>query len=156
MQNDRFYTFHEYLKTENGALSASMEDYIEMIYRLSMQTGFTRIHELSQALHIQQSSATKMVQRLAQKGYVQYQKYGYLQLEEKGKRAGAWLLERHRIIEQFLRMIGVPETMVLEETEKTEHMFRLQTVLCLKQFLQFLAAHPAWLAQYHHPPDTPP
>lgn len=154
MQNDRFYTFQEYLKPENGGLSASMEDYIEMIYRLSIQTGFTRIHELSHALHIQQSSATKMVQRLAQKGYVQYQKYGYLKLEEKGRQTGAWLLERHHIIEQFLRMIGVPEAMVLEETEKTEHMFRLQTVLCLKQFLQFLAEHPAWLAQYPHPPDT--
>lgn len=156
MQNDQFYTFHEYLKTENGGLSASMEDYIEMIYRLSMQAGFTRIHELSHALHIQQSSATKMVQRLAQKGYIQYQKYGYLKLEKKGEQMGAWLLERHRVVAQFLHIIGVPASMVLDETEKTEHMFSARTVFCLKRFVQFLTEHPAWLEQYQSPPDKAP
>lgn len=151
MPDDRFYTFHEYLKTEDGKLSASMEDYIEMIYRLSTDAGFTRIHELSGALHVRQSSATKMVQRLAQRGYIQYQKYGFLKLEPKGERMGKWLLERHHIIEQFLQVIGVPDSMVLDETEKTEHMFSARTVLCLKHFLRFLTEHPEWLNEYRGP-----
>lgn len=148
MQDDRFYTFHEYLKTEEGALSASMEDYLEMIWRLSGPAGFTRIHELSEALHIRQSSATKMVQRLAGKGYVRYQKYGFLTLEEKGKQAGAWLMQRHRSIERFMRMIGVPEALVLEETEKTEHMFGVEATRCLERFVRFLSTRPEVIEQY--------
>ena len=59
-----FYTFREYMKNVDKLLTASMEDYLEMIYRLSYDNGFTRIHELSSALNVQPPSATKMVQKL--------------------------------------------------------------------------------------------
>ena len=38
-----------------------MEDYLEMIYRLSKENGYTRINELSNALNVQPPSATRMV-----------------------------------------------------------------------------------------------
>jgi Mn-dependent DtxR family transcriptional regulator len=37
-----------------------MEDYLEMIYRLSIDTGFVRIHELSDALSV---SSLRLPQR---------------------------------------------------------------------------------------------
>lgn len=35
MTKNNFYTFNEYMKKEDNSLTASMEDYLEMIYRLS-------------------------------------------------------------------------------------------------------------------------
>lgn len=143
-----FYTFNEYMKKDDDSLTASMEDYLEMIYRLSYETGFTRIHILSQALNVQPSSATKMVQNLAQTGMVKYERYGFIMLEEKGKEMGAWLLKRHTILEDFSRIIGVGDSRLLEETEKTEHMFSKETILCFADFVEFMRKNPDIAERY--------
>lgn len=143
-----FYTFNEYMKKDDDSLTASMEDYLEMIYRLSYETGFTRIHILSQALNVQPSSATKMVQNLAQTGLVKYERYGFIMLEEKGKQLGAWLLKRHTILEEFARIIGVGGSRLLEETEKTEHMFSKETILCFADFVEFMRKNPDIAERY--------
>ena len=72
----------------NKPLSASMEDYLEMIYRLSLKSGYTRMHELSDALNVQPPAATRMVQKLSEMGLVKYEKYGILELEELGLQLG--------------------------------------------------------------------
>ena len=148
MDSKDFYTFNEYMKKDDNFLTASMEDYLEMIYRLSPDTGFTRIHVLSEALNVQPSSATKMVQHLAQMGLVKYEKYGFIMLEESGKRLGAFLLKRHMIIEEFIRFIGVGDDRVLEETEKIEHMFSNDTVECFASFLDFMKNNPDIIDRY--------
>jgi Mn-dependent DtxR family transcriptional regulator len=142
MPKDDFYTFNGYMKKEDNVLTASMEDYLEMIYRLSLDAGFTRIHELSDALNVQPPSATKMVQKLAELKYLKYEKYGVLILEKNGKMLGAALLQRHNVIESFLRILDVSETEVLEETEKIEHMISEHTTKCFQDFVQFIRANP--------------
>ncbi|ADK16480.1 MULTISPECIES: transcriptional regulator MntR [Clostridium] len=142
MAKNNFYTFNEYMKKEDKHLTASMEDYLEMIYRLSLNTGFTRIHELSHALNVQPPSATKMVQKLAELQLLKYEKYGILILEKKGKALGAELLNRHNIIENFLRILDVSESNVLEETEKIEHTVSKQTTKCFQDFLEFIRDNP--------------
>lgn len=142
MDNNDFHTFSEYMKKEENVLTASMEDYLEMIYRLSLSNGFTRIHDLSEALNVQPPSATKMVQRLSELEFIKYEKYGVIMLKEKGKKAGEILLERHKTIEEFLKLIGVLESIVLEETEKIEHTICSSTVKCLENYISFIKDNP--------------
>jgi Mn-dependent DtxR family transcriptional regulator len=146
-KND-FYTFNEYMKKENNLLTASMEDYLEMIYRLSLNTGFTRIHELSNALNVQPPSATKMVQKLSELKLLKYKKYGVLVLEEDGKKLGEALLNRHNIIESLLRILDVSETDILEETEKIEHTISNQTTKCFQDFVQFIKDNPQIVVEF--------
>lgn len=138
MDNNYFYTFSEYMKKEDNSLTASAEDYLEMIYRLSINTGFTRMHELSQALNVQPPSATKMVQRLSELNLLKYEKYGVIMLGDEGKKLGQTLLKRHETIESFLRILGIPESSILQETEKVEHTISVQTVKCFESFINFL------------------
>ncbi|MDS0525667.1 transcriptional regulator MntR [Clostridium sp. SHJSY1] len=140
-QND-FYTFTEYMKKENNSLTASMEDYLEMIYRLSLNTGFTRIHDLSIALNVQPPSATKMVQKLAQLNLLNYEKYGMLILEENGKKLGELLLNRHNVIENFLRIFDIPESDILNQTEQIEHTISTETAKCFQDFVEFVKNNP--------------
>ena len=142
MAKNDFYTFNEYMKKEDNLLTASMEDYLEMIYRLSLNTGYTRMHELSDALNVQPPSATKMVQKLSELKLLKYKKYGILVLEQEGKTLGEELLNRHNIIESFLRILDVSESKVLEETEKIEHTISNQTTKCFKDFVQFIKDNP--------------
>lgn len=142
MNNKDFYTFSEYMKKEDNSLTASMEDYLEMIYRLSKDIGFTRIHDLSEALNVQPPSATKMVQKLAEINFLKYEKYGVIMLKEEGKMRGESLLKRHNTIKEFLEMLGVSEKDTLEETEKVEHTISKTTVQCFENFINFMKENP--------------
>ncbi|HOV79454.1 MAG TPA: transcriptional regulator MntR [Bacillota bacterium] len=142
-----FFTFREYMKKDDDLLTASMEDYLEMIYRLSLNTGFTRIHDLAAALNVQPPSATRMVQKLADIGTVNYEKYGIITLSEKGRKMGEALLERHRIIEDFLRLLGITESL-LEETEKIEHTIGSKTLERFAQFVEFFKDRPNLISDF--------
>lgn len=142
MDNNDFHTFSEYMKKEDHFLTASMEDYLEMICRLSMRNGFARIHELSAALNVQPPSATRMVQRLGELNLLQYEKYGVIILTEKGMNLGEALIKRHNIIEALLKLMGVPGDIILAETEKIEHTVSDKTTGCIEDFISFLKYNP--------------
>jgi Mn-dependent DtxR family transcriptional regulator len=146
--DQNFYTFREYMSRIDKRLTASMEDYLEMIYRLSKAKGYTRMNELAGALNVQPPAATRMVQKLAALKLVNYQKYGILELSEQGKQAGASLLLRHNTIEKFLRALGVKESNILEETEKTEHTISNETLGCISVFLDFIECNSTFFAQF--------
>ncbi|MBZ9689852.1 transcriptional regulator MntR [Clostridium estertheticum] len=148
MSKKNFYTFQEYMKKDNNLLTASMEDYLEMIYRLSINTGFARVHELSNALNVQPPSATRMVQKLSELKLLKYEKYGILILEEEGKKLGEALLNRHNTIESLLRILDVSESDVLEEAEKIEHTISKQTTKCFQDFVQFIKDNPKILVEF--------
>lgn len=145
--NKEFYTFREYMKKDEDLLTASMEDYLEMIYRLSKESGFTRINDLSAALNVQPPSATRMVQKLAEIGVLDYEKYGVIVLSPKGKKLGGYLLERHRMVEDFLKILGIKED-ILMETEKIEHTISTQTLKCLVDFVDFFKHRPEVLREF--------
>lgn len=148
MNKKDFYTFNEYMKKEENSLTASMEDYLEMIYRLSLNNGFTRIHELSDALNVQPPSATKMVQKLAEQKLLKYEKYGVLMLEEDGIKLGSILLNRHNVIESFLRLMDISESQILEETEKIEHVISSVTTKSFNDFVQFINDNPDIITKF--------
>ena len=133
-KNREFRTFRGYQLQKEGKrqMTASMEDYLEMIYRLSQNEGYVRVQQLADHLHVQAPSATKIVQKLAAAGILDYQKYGLIQLTEKGKTMGKYLLERHTVIENFLRIIGVEEELILKDTEMIEHHLSTSAVQKIK------------------------
>lgn len=142
MDNQEFHTFSSYMKKINEEMTASMEDYLEMICRLSKKTGFTRIYELSNALNVQPPSATMMVQKLAKINVLKYEKYGMIILEKKGIELGEVLLKRHQTIEKLLTILGVNDSLILEETEKIEHTISSETLTSIISFINFLNERP--------------
>jgi Mn-dependent DtxR family transcriptional regulator len=145
---DSYHTFGEYMKKNEDSLTAAMEDYVEMLYRLSLKTGCVKIGELSSALNVRPPSATKMIGRLAATGYISYKKYGLIMLEDRGKEIGRRLIRRHEVIEAFMRLIGVHETEVLTETEKIEHTLSAETADCIERLTAFFSGNPDILELY--------
>lgn len=130
------------MKKSENLLTASMEDYLEMIYRLSFNSGFTRINELSEALNVHPPSATRMVQRLGKQNLLKYERYGVIILKDEGKILGEILLKRHNVIENFLQILGIPEKILLIETEKIEHTISEETTKCIMNFIAFINDNP--------------
>ena len=136
-----FYTFNNYFKINSGLITASMEDYIEMIYRLSNEIGFTRVGDLSKALNVKPASITNMIKKLDELSLVSYERYGYIKLTDEGKVYGEYLLYRHNTIEKFLKTIGVSKN-ILEETEKIEHVLNKDTFQRIENFIKIIDNYP--------------
>ncbi len=126
---------YELLQKGKDRLTPAMEDYLEMVYRLCMAGPYTRIGRLSEALHVRPSSASKMIMKLWEKGFVEYDKYEIILPTQKGKDAGAYLMHRHQTIERFLHLIGSRD--LLLETELIEHVVGVSTVEQLNTLLRF-------------------
>ncbi|MEW6524194.1 MAG: iron dependent repressor, metal binding and dimerization domain protein [Bacillota bacterium] len=143
-----FRTFRGYAMQEGGgSLTPSLEDYLEMLFRLAQKSGYTRLNDLATVLNVQPASASKMVQRLGQEGLLKYERYGTLELTDGGRKLGAVLLARHQLLEEFLRTIGVTGP-VLEDTERIEHNISEETLTCMAAVVEFARANPGWLQTY--------
>lgn len=99
----------------------SMEDYIEQIYLLIENKGYARVSDIAEAIAVHPSSVTKMVQKLDKDGYLNYEKYRGLILTNKGEQMGKRLVDRHTLLESFLRIIGVNEENIYHDVEGIEH-----------------------------------
>ena len=117
---EEFYTVKGYSLQIDKELTESMEDYLEMISRLCKSKNYTRIKDISKALNVKASSSSKTVQKLKDRGYVKYEKYGFVQLTNKGRKEGEYLVYRHSIVENFLRLVGIKENLI-RDTELIEH-----------------------------------
>ena len=147
--NGEFHTVRGYEILDKGKklLTNSMEDYLEMIYRTSIEEGYTRINLLAEALNVQASSVTKMVQKLNKLGLIKYEKYGIIQLTDDGREIGIFLMKRHRTIEDFLRLIGLEENILLN-TELIEHNVTSDALYKIEMLNSFFQNYPEVLEKY--------
>lgn len=138
-----FHTVRGYqlLDQDNKLLTSAMEDYLEMIYRIFLTDKYIRINILSEMLNVKPSSATKMVQKLSQLGFVKYEKYGIVILTDEGKDLGEFLLNRHNIIHIFLETIGINDNLLVE-TELIEHNISFNTLENIKILNEFFQKTP--------------
>ncbi|SDY00748.1 transcriptional regulator MntR [Thermoactinomyces sp. DSM 45892] len=120
----------------------SMEDYLENIYQLIDQKGYARVSDIAEALSVHPSSVTKMVQKLDQNKYLVYEKYRGLVLTAKGKKVGKRLVDRHQLLEKFLRLIGVREEFVYQDVEGIEHHLSWDSITCVENLVDYLERNP--------------
>lgn len=135
MRKEGFYTFKGYQLLDSHALTISMEDYLEMIYRMS--SGTVRVNELAKNLNVRPSSASKMADNLRALGYIEFQKYGEIALTEKGKKAGEYLLHRHEVLHEFLCLLN-HSSKELEQVEKIEHFINKNTLISIERLIKFM------------------
>lgn len=138
---------YEMMKQGGKTLTPSMEDYLEMIYRIHRQDGYARVNQLADVLNVQAPSVSRVVKKLSDYGYVNYHKYGIIQLTEQGEISGSYLLARHETVEQFLRNLGAGDSLFVD-TELIEHHLSRNTVMLLEKLNRFHLAYPEVLRQF--------
>ena len=148
MPDQEFYTFSEYMRKDQEALSPSAEDYMEMIYRLSRVQGFTRVNDLASALNVQPPSVTKMIQKLSEMKLIKYERYGVIMLEEEGNIIGEDLLNRHNLVMEFLTILDINEGL-LADTEKIEHAINTNILSGIKDLVDYFKDYPEYLYEFN-------
>lgn len=102
--------------------SQTEENYLKAIYTLSTGKIEVNISELSTALKVSKPTVNSMVKNLKGQGFIKYEKYKPLSLTEKGKKAAALIVRKHRLTEMFLvEKMGFGWEEVHEIAEQLEH-----------------------------------
>ncbi|PDO10851.1 MAG: manganese transport transcriptional regulator [Candidatus Reconcilbacillus cellulovorans] len=125
----------------------SMEDYLEKIYRLIDEKGYARVSDIAEGLAVHPSSVTKMIQKLDRDRYLIYERYRGLVLTPKGKKIGKRLVDRHHLLEAFLRMIGVDEEHIYKDVEGIEHHLSWESITCLESLVELFRRRPELLEE---------
>lgn len=127
----------------------SMEDYIEKIYQISQDKGYARVSDVAQALGLQLPSVSRMMQKMGEEDLVNYERYGGVVLTDKGQELGKFLNNRHEVLEEFLRLLGLEdEEVIYRDVEGIEHHISKLTLWHITQFVQFAKANQAWFNHY--------
>ena len=113
-----------------------MEDYLEVIYELINKRGYATQTDISESLNVSSPSVTKMLKRLDESKYLIYEKYRGINLTQEGIEVAENIHEKHGLLSEFFKMIGVDEDVANIDAEGIEHHLHPQTLKKLREFIR--------------------
>ena len=100
--------------------SVAVENYLKSMWELGPAAVATQ--ELAQHLAVAPASATRMLQRLSERGLVAHTPYRGASLTAAGERRALSVVRRHRLLETFLaRTLDLGRDQLHDEAERLEH-----------------------------------
>jgi DtxR family transcriptional regulator, manganese transport regulator len=128
--------YANHVRKEEDYRTARMEDYLEVIYELIQYKGYATTIDISEYLNVSSPSVTKMVQKLNESGHLNYEKYRGIRLTDKGTLVAKNIRERHGLLAEFLKIIGVDEDTANKDAEGIEHHLQPKTLGKLENFIK--------------------
>jgi len=131
-------------------LTPSQENYLEWIYRLSLE-GPVRMGDLASKLGVKAPSASRAVAGLARLGLVKHQVYGRIELAGEGRHVGQALVRRSDCLTRLLvDILGMEPDAAVPEVHRLEHVLGREVHSRLEVLVEFAGASPAWVKRLHH------
>jgi len=112
------------------------EDYLELIADLIEMQNEARLSDLAQRLGVSHATASKVLNRLKDEGFIETQPYRAIFLTEKGAALARKCKERHEIVLGFLIRLGVPPETAEFDAEGIEHHISDETLAIFEKFGQ--------------------
>ena len=131
-----------------GNPSQSAEDYLERIHELIESKGAAHVADIALSLEVGQPSVTSMVQKLADEGYLHYEKYRALTLTEAGRSVAERIHDRHNVLADFFTLFDLDDEIQARDIEGIEHHLSVDTLNTLADLTIFLKKNPEVLAQF--------
>ncbi len=129
-----------------------IEDYIEAIFDLSSERGYTRVKDIALNLNVKPASVSEMMGKLHKEGYIVYEKRLFVALTDAGKELALDVRRRRRVLIKFLNSIGVPSEVAEKDACVIEHVLDPTTVEQLSNFVRFIEDSPnndpKWLRHF--------
>jgi len=126
-------------KAETKKLSASLEDYLEVIFNLSGSERHAHCTNIAEKLNVAKPSVTEALKKLKKKGLVNYEPYDSVTLTKKGRSAAEKVVEKHSIIKSFfVNVLDIAPDIAQSAACKAEHAFGPEVVSRLLLFSKFV------------------
>lgn len=129
-------------------LSPSLEDYLEEVYRLSLEKEEIRIKDIADCLNFSMPSVVKGLKKLDKLGYIKYNAYEKIKILDKGREKGKFLVDRNRILMEFVDIIG-SNCDIKQEAEAMEHYFSISTIKSIEKLIEFLKVNKDTFKQFN-------
>lgn len=136
-------------------LSHSLEDYLEAIYMISLNSKVVRVKEVAQFLEVKTPSVVDAVGRLQDNDLVTHERYGYLELTAKGSNMARGIYKKHKKVAQFFNtVLGVSEETSKKDACLIEHYISKETFDKIIKFMKFTETSPEgyqkWLKNFNY------
>jgi len=103
-------------------LTASLEDYLEVICNYTNLNKNIRAIDISKELNVSRASVTEALKKLALKGYINYDRYEVLSLTEEGNKLAQQVVSKHIVLQKFFEeKLGLSSNEASENACKIEH-----------------------------------
>ncbi len=86
-------------------LTPHMEDYMEAIVMLSASNRVVRVKDIAKKLDIKMPSVSAALAKLKEMDLIDYEKYGYIELTEKGEEIADRVFKRHTFLTDFFETV---------------------------------------------------
>lgn len=127
----------------------SGEMYLETILVLKEKQARVRAIDIVHSTGYTKPSVSRAMGLLKQKGYIEVDDSGSIELTDAGKLLASKILERHRVILDFLKQIGVSEDTAADDACKMEHIISDETFERMKAYLTKNATRRSGEMQIH-------
>jgi len=111
------------------------EDYVELIDDLIIETGEARVVDLATRLGVSSATVNSTIQRLQRDGFVTAKPYRAIFLTERGQEMATAARDRHRIVVDLLKALGVDGETAEADAEGIEHHVSEATLAAFRAFL---------------------
>jgi len=123
---------------EDSGLSANMEDYMENIALLAREKNVVRVKDIAKSLNIKMPSVSAALNKLKEKGLINYEKYGHIELTKKGQHIAESVYRRHSFLSEFFHSIlEMNEKNANDQACKIEHHLSPEACTQLNKFIEF-------------------
>ena len=136
-------------------LTQSLEDYLEAIYIIGLENKVVRVKEVAKFLEVKTPSVVDAVSKLKEAGFVQHEKYGYLELTKKGIQGAKKIHTKHEKIYKFFRdILNVSDEISKKDACKIEHYISKETMDNMIKFIKFTdtcpGGYPDWMTHFKY------
>ena len=142
----------ESIRAVNNAIATQndrttrMEDYLEVIYELIQHKGYATTTDIANYLKVSLPSVTKMLRKLNKTSWLDYEKYRGIRLTDEGIAVARSIHDRHSLMTEFFKMIGVDESTANKDAEGVEHHLHPETLKKLQAFVRIMKNNQGFLA----------
>ena len=134
--------------TKKTSSTTSEEDYLEVIAELVELKGYATTLDISRFMNVSPPSVTKMLQKLDEKKYLEYEKYHGINLTYIGKQVADTIRRKHSTLLEFFEILNVGHGIANQDTEGLEHHLNDKTIRQLRKFITFLKSNPKIIKQF--------
>ncbi|MBP3347203.1 MAG: metal-dependent transcriptional regulator [Clostridia bacterium] len=113
----------------------SAENYLETILILEKRIGMVRSIDIATELDYTKPSVSVAMKHLRTDGYIEVDKGGYITLLDKGRQIAEKMYERHTLITNWLKAIGVSDGVAAEDACKIEHVISEESFEAIKRVI---------------------
>jgi Mn-dependent DtxR family transcriptional regulator len=125
-------------------VSHSMVHYLQAVAAMKAEKGYARVSDVAGHLGVSKSGVTSMMQSLQNRGLVNHERYGCVELTEAGRQLAERTESNRHVLSVFLtEILGVPEAVAEEDACMIEHLVSPKVMIELVRLTAFMRSDEA-------------